>query len=192
MIDDFSNGWEAVAREFIAARSGVGADVVRTWSLSLPTGAAVLDLGCGAGVPVSVVLAERGCRLYGIDASPTLVEAWRCRFPDAPVACEAAESSALFDRRFDGIVAIGLLFLLDPAAQRSVIARVAAALLPGGRFLFTAPVQAERWNDLLTGRPSVSLGREAYRGLLAGSGLQLERESTDEGGNHYFHAVRAG
>ncbi|RYD16001.1 MAG: class I SAM-dependent methyltransferase [Lysobacteraceae bacterium] len=190
MTDDASNGWEAVARAFIAARSGVGADVVRNWSRSLPTGAAVLDLGCGAGVPVSRVLAEQGCQLHGIDASPTLVEAWRHRFPQAPVACEAAEASAFFDRAFDGIVAIGLLFLLEPAAQRAVIARVAAALVPRGRFLFTAPEQAVRWNDLLTGRASVSLGRDAYRRLLAEAGLQLERESIDGGGNHYFDAVR--
>lgn len=190
MTDDASNGWEAVAREFIAARSGVGADVVRSWSRSLPSGAAVLDLGCGTGVPVSIALAEQGCRLHGIDASPTLVEAWRRRFPHAPVACEAAEASAFFNRQFDGIVAIGLLFLLEPSAQRTVIARVAAALVPDGRFLFTAPVQAAGWNDLLTGRASVSLGRDAYRRLLAEAGLRLECESTDEGGNHYFDAVR--
>ncbi len=189
MTDDASNGWEAVAREFIAARSGVGAEIVRAWSRSLPPGAAVLDLGCGGGVPVSVALAEQGCRLHGIDASPTLVGAWRRRFPHAPVACEAAEASAFFDRHFDGIVAIGLLFLLEPAAQRAVIARVAAALVPDGRFLFTAPVQAVGWNDLLTGRASVSLGRDAYRRLLAEAGLRLECESTDEGGNHYFDAV---
>ena len=190
MADDPSNGWDAVASAFIAARSGAGADVVRAWSRSLPAGAAVLDLGCGAGVPVSVVLAEQGCRLHGVDASPTLVEAWRRRFPHAPVACEAAEASAYFDRHFDAIVAVGLMFLLEPAAQRAVIARVAAALVPGGRFLFTAPAQAVRWNDLLTRRASVSLGRDAYRSLLAEAGLQLERESTDEGGNHYFNAMR--
>ena len=50
--------------------------------------------------------------------------------------------------------------------------------------------QAVGWNDLLTRRASVSLGRDAYRSLLAEAGLQLERESTDEGGNHYFDAMR--
>ena len=39
-------------------------------------------------------------------------------------------------------LAIGLVFLLSPAAQRELFCKVALALEPRGRFLFTAPVQA--------------------------------------------------
>lgn len=187
---DRSNGWEAVARRLIAERSRIGASTVRSWSRALPPRALVLDLGCGAGEPVSETLIDEGCTVCGIDASPTLVEAFRRRFPLAQVACEPVEESHFFDRAYDGIVAVGLLFLLPPEVQRTVIRRAAAALKPGGHFLFSAPTQIATWTDVMTGRQSVSLGDEEYRRALAAAGLVIVAEYVDEGESHYYDAVR--
>lgn len=188
---DHSRGWDAIADTFIAARSDIGADTVRRWARQLPAGAAVVDIGCGSGVPISAALIEAGCQVFGIDASPTLLVEFRRRFPSAMTACEAAETSSLFRRRFDGAVAIGLLFLLPPDDQRQVIARVGGALRPAGRFLFSAPRQACEWNDTLTGRLSLSLGEKEYRRVLEDAGMRLCRQEVDEGENNYFDAVRA-
>lgn len=190
MTPDPSRGWDAIAQDFIAARSDIGADIVRQWATQLPPRAAVLDLGCGSGAPVAETLVAAGHSVFGVDASPALVAEFRRRLPSAEVACEPAETSRLFDRRFDGAVAVGLLFLLPADDQRAVIARVAAALQPGGRFLFTAPRQACEWADMLTGQPSLSLGEAEYRLALAQSGLGLVDQYTDAGGNHYFDAAR--
>jgi 2-polyprenyl-3-methyl-5-hydroxy-6-metoxy-1,4-benzoquinol methylase len=187
---DASNGWEAVAQQFIAVRSMIGADTLRHWLRALPTGAAVLDLGCGAGVPVTQVLVAQGCCVYGIDASPALVAAYREHFPSLPVACETVEASAFFGRRFDAVVGVGLMFLLTEATQRALIAKVAAALEPGGRFLFTAPWQDCSWTDLLTGRTARSLGTDAYERACRQAGLVIDREFVDEGENHYFDCLR--
>jgi cyclopropane fatty-acyl-phospholipid synthase-like methyltransferase len=150
----------------------------------------VLDLGCGHGVPISQALIQVGCAVHGVDASPTLVAEFRRRFPGVPVACEAVEDSRFLGQSFDGIVAVGLMFLLQPDAQRDLIRKVARALNPDGRFLFTAPRQPCTWTDLLTGRESRSLGAEAYRAILADNGLRVVSENQDEGDNHYFSAVR--
>lgn len=190
MQSDRSNGWDAIAPRFIAERSLAGAAIVRTWCRAWPEDASVLDLGCGSGAPISEALLEEGCEVFGVDASPTLVAAFQRRFPQAQVVCESVEESRFFDRTYDGVVAVGLLFLLAPAMQRSVIHRVSAALKPGGRFLFTAPLQSATWKDTLTGRDSVSLGDEAYRRALAEAGLEVVGECVDEGGNHYYDAAR--
>ncbi|HZF44847.1 MAG TPA: class I SAM-dependent methyltransferase, partial [Sphingomonadaceae bacterium] len=108
----------------------------------------------------------------------------------AVVACEAAQVSPFFDRTFDGAVAIGLLFLLTPADQRTVLGRVSDALKPGGHFLFSAPSQACEWDDMLTGRPSVSLGLEEYGAVLRSAGMTIVGNFTDEGENHYFSASK--
>lgn len=189
---DPSNGWEAVAEAFIrdCERSSIGVATIQSWSESLPRGGAILDLGCGPGGPRSGVLINNGFRVFGVDASPSLAEAYRLRFPGAQVACERVEESRFFDRAFDAAVAWGLLFLLPVESQRDVVQRVARALKPGGRFLFTAPAQACTWADLSTGRPSQSLGVSAYRSELAEAGLHLVREYDDEGENHYYDAVR--
>jgi len=108
-----------------------------------------------------------------------------------PVVCEPVEESTFFDRTFDGVVAVGLVFLLSEPAQRALIRRVASALRPQGQFLFTAPVQKVSWADTLTGRRSLSLGAEAYAEALAEVGLTVITMDEDEGGNHYYVAVRA-
>lgn len=187
---DLSNGYEAVAPEFmrLRERSGIGAETVRRWARSLPRGGAVLDLGCGSGAPIAVALSDEGLLVHGVDASPSLTAAFRRRLPQAQVACEAVEGSRLFGRTFDGVIAVGLLFLLPADAQRGLIHKVAAALRPGGSFLFTAPAQVCAWADVLTGQASRSLGAEGYQATLAEAGLLMVGEHEDEGGNHYYEA----
>ena len=188
-----SNGWDAIAPAFLADLGRfppVGIAVVRRWAARFGPGDAILDLACGPGTERSEVLRDRGCLLFAIDASPKLLAAYRARIPGARTACEAAERTEFFGRPFDGVLAWGLLFLLPADAQAEVVRRVAAALRPGGGFLFTAPAQAGEWNDLSTGRKSLSLGRDAYLGLLSGAGRELVAEHDDEGFNHYFEAVR--
>ncbi len=187
-MDDPANGWDAIAEEFAARRDGsrIGAATVRQWAASLPAGASLLDLGCGSGGPISAVLMEAGFEVWGVDASPRLAAEFRKRLPQARVANEPAEDSQFFNRQFDGIVAIGLLFLLSPDAQRQLLMRVPAALKPGARFLFTAPTQVVTWQDILTGRESRSLGGDVYMAMLMEAGLSLVGEYTDEGENHYY------
>ena len=58
---DRSNGYEGIAPEFLARRgsgrsTGIGVNEVRKWARTLPPGAAVIDLGCGPGFPITEVL----------------------------------------------------------------------------------------------------------------------------------------
>lgn len=168
----------------------IGVATVLRWARSLPPGAAVLDLGCGHGVPLSMALMNDGFAIFGIDPSPSMTAEFRRRLPQAHVACEAVEDSQLFGRSFDGILAWGLIFLLRAGAQRDFIPTVASALSPGGSFLFTAPAQSCVWPDALTGRESLSLGSEVYTALLSDAGLSLVGEHVDEGDNHYFEAAK--
>jgi len=111
---DKSNGYEDVAQAFIAGRGSdsaeTGASDVAEWSRTLPPEATVLDLGCGTGVPISQALIERGFHVYGVDASHTMLAAFRARFPDVRIECAAVEESHFFGRTFDGVVAWGLSF----------------------------------------------------------------------------------
>ena len=191
MTDDASQGYDAIAGDFIAVRSSTGRSVVQAWAASLPRGASVIDLGAGFGEPITRTLVEGGLDVCAIDASARMVSAFRERFPDVPVACEPAEQSAFFGQTFDGAIAVGLVFLLPEDTQRTLIQRVAGVLKPGGRFLFSAPHQVCTWEDVLTKRPSRSLGLEAYRETLKAAGLTLANQHTDDGGTHYYEALKS-
>jgi cyclopropane fatty-acyl-phospholipid synthase-like methyltransferase len=190
---DRSNGYEGVAVEFLARRgrgcsTGVGVNAVRQWARTLPRGAAVIDLGCGPGFPVTEVLVAEGLNTFGVDAAPSFVQAFRRNLPNTPVVCEAAQDSRFFDRAFDGVLAWGLIFLLSPEDQHRLIQRIANILVPGGRFLFTSLAEPMVWNDAMTGLESRSLGAEEYRRQISAVGLSVTSEYEDEGQNHYFEA----
>jgi 2-polyprenyl-3-methyl-5-hydroxy-6-metoxy-1,4-benzoquinol methylase len=188
---DKSNGYEQVAETFIAQRNtSIGVSTVRHWSRALPRGSSVLDLGCGHGVPISQALIAEGFAVYGVDASMKMISAFRRHFPSAYAECAAVEDSHFFSRSFDGAVAWGLLFLLPPEVQKSVIRKVAEAFHPGGKFLFTSPREAVTWQDALTGGESISLGSEMYRQILSAEGFALDGERSDEGDNHYYFASK--
>ncbi len=191
---DKSNGYEEIASIFISGRgrnsSGVGASAVAEWSQLLAPGATILDLGCGTGVPISQALIERGFNVYGVDASASMIAAYRARFPMVPLRCAAVEDSDFFGRPFDGVVAWGLFFLLSAEVQRKLIQKVAAMLPSGGRLLFTAPSKICSWLDAMTGRTSISLGYEAYLSALGAEGMSLVETRVDEGENYYYSAQK--
>jgi SAM-dependent methyltransferase len=193
---DPSNGYESVATEFLAGRglappTAIGVRHVSEWARALPRGAAVIDLGCGPGIPITRALVDAGLEVYAVDASPSFVAAFRRNFPQVRVACESVEESAFFGRTFGGVVAWGLMFLLPADAQRRLVQRMADLLVPGGRLLFTSPAEPCVWKDAMTRLESRSLGAAEYRRLLSAAGLKETREYEDVGENHYFDAVKS-
>lgn len=196
--EDASNGYEAIAPLYIAGRGArspvgdsIGASIVKAWAGDLSSGATVLDIGSGPGEPSTRILQEAGLVTYAIDASPTMVAAFRERFPGVPIEHNTVEASEFFSRTYHGVLAWGLLFLLDAAAQTLVIEKVARALEPQGRFLFTAPRRSLEWSDGMTGRRSLSLGAHTYERLLREVGLTCVADAQDEGGNDYFFVEKA-
>ncbi len=137
-------------------------------------------------------LEAAGLQLWAVDASPTLLAEFQARFPSIPVRCERVQASSFFGRAFDAAIAIGLLFLLPEAEQAELIGKVARILVPGGRFLFMAPLQVGSWADLNTGLECRSLGQARYEELLARSGFRVAATHIDEGANHYYDAQKLG
>ena len=194
---DRSSGYEAVSAEFLARRGrnstrsiAIGAPEVRNWAKTLPRGSSVIDLGCGPGFPITVVLVEEGLQVYGVDGAPSFVAAFQSNLPGIPVVCEAVQESGFFARTFDAVLAIGLIFLLKIEDQHRLIQRFAELLVPDGRLLFTATAEPNVWDDAMTGLESVSLGAGQYRNLLEAAGLTVAEEYEDRGGNHYFDAFK--
>ena len=92
-------------------------------------GERILDLGCGDGA-LTEVLVARGAEVVGVDASEAMVAAARARGLDARVV----DGHDLgFDAEFDAVFSNAALhWMRRPDA---VLAGVARALRPGGRFV---------------------------------------------------------
>jgi ribosomal protein L11 methylase PrmA len=49
-----------------APSTAIGARLVREWARTLPRAAAVIDVGCGSGLPMSKILVSEGLNVYAI------------------------------------------------------------------------------------------------------------------------------
>jgi SAM-dependent methyltransferase len=122
----------------------IGVDVVPAAEVvvdaaRLRAGEHVVDVGCGDG-NASLIAAERGARVTGIDPATRLLEVARMRAAerslDAVFVEGVAESIPLPDGAADVIVSVfAMIFTADPAAAAEEAARVTA---PGGRVVLSA------------------------------------------------------
>ncbi|MEM7764383.1 MAG: class I SAM-dependent methyltransferase [Pseudomonadota bacterium] len=187
---DAASAYEHFADEFLRRRSDIGENTVRAWAGGLSNHSELLELGCGGGLPVTRALVAAGHRVSAIDASPSLLATFRSRFPAVDVRCERVQESTFFERQFDAVVAIGLIFLLPADDQHDLIERIARHLHPGGGLLMTAPVETGTWTDVVTGMRCESLGEQAYREALTSSGFAEPDCLTDSGPNNYYATTR--
>ena len=155
---------------------------------ALPAGAAVLELGCGAGSVTTCQLAAR-FRLTGVDLSARSVALARRHVPDAEFI-HADMTRVEFSRAsFEAVAAFYSIIHVPRAEHAALLAKVASWLRPGG--LLVAALGAE---DTEAGFEADWLGAPMYwsaydaqtnRGLVEAAGLVVERaavEVADEDG----------
>lgn len=98
----------------------------------VPSGASVVDVGCGTGALSEAILATRPAQLLGIDLSPAFVEGARRRLarPGARFEVASATQLPVEDATVDAAVSgLVLNFIPQPAAMLREMRR---ALRPGG------------------------------------------------------------
>ncbi|MDA1279550.1 MAG: class I SAM-dependent methyltransferase [Chloroflexi bacterium] len=80
-------------------------EYIDAFTLRMPPGGTVLELGCGNGLPVAATLAQQFNTL-GIDVSPRQVERARANVPTAKFLEADMASMSFPEGSFDGILAL--------------------------------------------------------------------------------------
>lgn len=132
-------GYDAVSHLYRGddADSGQYGPWIRDLLNRVPDGAAVLDLGCGCGVPTARDLATAGSRVTGVDFSPVQITRAREAVPGATFLQADASEVGFPDASFDAVVCLYTLIHLPLDEQPPLLARIARWLRPGGWFLST-------------------------------------------------------
>ncbi|HEY7970629.1 MAG TPA: class I SAM-dependent methyltransferase [Candidatus Limnocylindrales bacterium] len=126
--------WSAL-RPSPARRSALGlADEL------IPAGAVVLELGCGAGIPMTARLAA-GRRLTGIDLSIGQIDRARRNVPDATFEVADMTTWQAASASLDAVVAFYSLTHVPRDRQAELFAHVRAWLRPGGVFIASLGVE---------------------------------------------------
>jgi SAM-dependent methyltransferase len=142
----------------------------------LPPRSRILDLGCGAGIPLTERLAER-FEVTGLDISPRQIELARVNVPGADFIVGDMVTYDFPLQRFDAVVASYSLFHVPRAEHQTLMRKIASWLRPGGFLLANFGVsnhEADYEEDWL-GAPMFwsSFDAETERALLAATGFKL-------------------
>ena len=177
--------YDACAAAYDASRRAEPGIEMRALLARLSDGDAVLDIGCGAGVPIARSLAAR-YSVTGVDVSPEMIQRAQRNVPTGDFMCADIMSAAFPPANFNAAVAFYSVFHLPRREQPDLFRRIQRWLKPGGYLLCTLSHYSEEgyteegFFGVTMYWSNYSLNE--YRDILTGLGFELlETQSTGSG-----------
>jgi cyclopropane fatty-acyl-phospholipid synthase-like methyltransferase len=169
-------GYDSCAGAYDQARSKEVNPELGLLTSRLRDGAQILDIGCGAGIPVSRTLAER-FSVIGVDISGEMIKRARANVPRAELLQGDIMTMDFPPGRFDAIVSFHAVFHLPREEHPELFRSIHTWLKPGGYLLATVASHNEApytENDFF----GVSMywsnyGLDEYREMLRETGFTL-------------------
>ena len=144
----------------------------------VPQGAAVLDLGCGAGVPVTLWLTNSGFAVTGVDVSARQLELARSNVPTATFIKADMTEVTFAPHTFDAVVAFHSIIHVPRTEHSALLESIHRWLKPSGVILATMTVteyegRDENWEGW--GAPMVwsHYDRDANVAMLREAGFDI-------------------
>ena len=173
-------GYDVIADRFVEWRDQIVDDprlrYLNELSSRLPDGARVLELGCGAGVPDTQLLAER-FHVTGIDISEEQIERARANVPRADFIRADFTSIEVELASFDAVSAMYSFNHVPRELLAGLFSRIHSWLVPGGLLLASLGAgDTDAWTGEWLGTTMFfsSFDPETNRRLLTDVGFELE------------------
>jgi SAM-dependent methyltransferase len=174
-------GYDRIAQRYLEWSGLRPSSVRRRWlrrALELiPAGSEMLELGCGAGLPMTKALAE-GRSVTGVDISAAQVELARRHVPEATFLRADMTELRFPPASFDAVVAFYCLTHVPRDAMPALLAHIRSWLRPGGVFVATmgADDSPDEVDDDWLGVPMFfsHFGARRNRRLVAEAGLVVD------------------
>jgi 2-polyprenyl-3-methyl-5-hydroxy-6-metoxy-1,4-benzoquinol methylase len=153
----------------------------------LPSRAAVLDLGCGAGVPVTRWLADRGFAVTGVDVSAKQLEQARTFVPEGTFIKADMTEVDFGPESFDAVVAFHSVIHVPRTEHPALLESIHRWLEPGGALLATMSEaeyegRDEDWEGWGTPMVWSHYDRQANVAMLREAGFEIQYAEPRTGG----------
>lgn len=158
--------YDAEARAYAARYGNHVRPELAAFLVRLPSGARVLELGCGGGQDAAAMLAA-GFDVDATDGSPALAAEAERRLGRAVRVMRFGELAA--DAAYDGVWAAACLLHVPRAGLPGILARIHRALRPGGLHFASYKATGREGRDRF-GRLYNQLGANALRDAYARAG----------------------
>jgi cyclopropane fatty-acyl-phospholipid synthase-like methyltransferase len=172
-------GYDVISDRFLDWRDRIVDDPRRAWRDALTSrlkdGARILELGCGAGVPDALLLAER-FRVTGVDISEEQISRARGNVPNADFIHADFTALELEPGQFEAVAAFYSFNHVPRDLLVQLFERIHTWLVPGGLLLASfGTSDTESWTGDWLGTTMFfsSFPPETTRRLLSEAGFEL-------------------
>lgn len=148
----------------------------------LPSGAKVLDLGCGTGNPIAKYIVEKGFHVTGIDQSGKMLEIAKTVVPEATLI-HINMIDVELDIGFAAAIAWDSMFHVERKHHSAIFNKLATSLNVGGRLLLSVGGTGdEGFTSEMYGYTFFYSGHEpeVTRQLLENEGFEIEVWEVDD------------
>ena len=182
-----ADGYDAIAERYFAWSDARPSATRLAWLLRalerIALDTDVLDLGCGAGVPMTRALAD-GRRVMGVDISARQIELARAAVPEARFIQADMTALDLPPASLDAVVAFYSLTHVPRRDLSALLDAVLRWLRPGGVFVATMGAQdsPDEIEDDWLGTPMFfsHYGAKKNRALIRRAGCEVELAIVEE------------
>jgi 2-polyprenyl-3-methyl-5-hydroxy-6-metoxy-1,4-benzoquinol methylase len=144
------SGYDQMAEQYLATKhpeDPLALGALEDLSSLLPSEAAVLDLGCGAGVPVTRWLADRGFAVTGVDVSAKQLELALTNVPEGTFLKADMTEVVFAPETFYAVVALHSIIHVPRTEHPTLLESIHRWLKLGGALLATMTVTAYEGRD---------------------------------------------
>jgi len=181
------DGYDAIAQRYFEWSDARPSAIRLAWLARalerIPAGADVLDLGCGAGVPMTRALAA-GRHVTGVDISARQIELARANVPEATFIRSDMTALDLPHESLDAVTAFYSLTHVPRADLAALLVAIRGWLRPGGVLIATMGAQdsPDEVEDDWLGAPMFfsHYGAKRNRALVREAGFELEEAVVEE------------
>lgn len=146
----------------------------------------LLELGCGAGVPITRMLLDAGARVVGNDISTRQIDMAKSRCPEAEFFAGDMTTLSFEPASFDGAVCFYAIFHLPRAEQRGMLANIYLWLKPSSVFVVNfATLDQEEIDGEFLGHGMFwsSFPSEQSKAMMRDVGFEILKEEILEAGD---------
>ncbi|MEI8232474.1 MAG: class I SAM-dependent methyltransferase [bacterium] len=188
------DGYDKMAGVYLANRDRLKSGKYLQQLLKyLPKKSTILDLGCGAGIPVDDVLIKAGHSVVGIDISPEQIALAKknCKGGDYLVG----DILDLKDKEYQvqAVVSFYTIFHTPRNEHQRILKIISSYLMPRGMLLISMGDREFEGNHVLHGTPmwSSQYGTAKNRKLIEAVGFKILIDEVDTSGGERHQIILA-
>lgn len=137
-------GYDKIAQKYQDQRGKFHrTNELKLFANNFKKGARILDLGCGAGIPIMKFLVDQGFNVTGIDFSKEMLSLAKKNVPETKLIKMNITEIDFPDNTFDGLTAFYSIIHVPGEKQSDLFKKIHKLLKPGGIMLVS--MGSEEW-----------------------------------------------